>query len=330
MEERREKQVHLPHDKGYKRDLSKPKEMLHFLQKYVGADWTKELTEDQLVLCDKEFIEKDYEGKEADLLYQVNRKDGRKIYIFILQELQSTVDYTMIFRLLIYIMNTLLRFFLSVDPKEREKKGFRLPAVVPIVFYNGKEPWTAVRSLKEYQCDGSIFGTHVLDLEYYLVDLSEIEEDYILSTNTVLDNIMYCDKVRRQNELTSAVQKAYARILELGKQEIEEFDQWVQNILLSICNGREDVISEILNVIRNGDGDMAFKHGIILEYEENLEKARVSGIVETCKELGISVEETVIRVMEKSGLSEEKAREYTEKYWSKSYEARKLEDEGMV
>lgn len=303
MEERREKQVHLPHDKGYKRDLSKPKEMLHFLQKYVGADWTKELTEDQLVLCDKEFIEKDYEGKEADLLYQVNRKDGRKIYIFILQELQSTVDYTMI---------------------------FRLPAVVPIVFYNGKEPWTAVRSLKEYQCDGSIFGTHVLDLEYYLVDLSEIEEDYILSTNTVLDNIMYCDKVRRQNELTSAVQKAYARILELGKQEIEEFDQWVQNILLSICNGREDVISEILNVIRNGDGDMAFKHGIILEYEENLEKARVSGIVETCKELGIPVEETVIRVMEKSGLSEEKAREYTEKYWSKSYEARKLEDEGTV
>ena len=330
MEERREKQVHLPHDKGYKRDLSKPKEMLHFLQKYVGADWTKELTEDQLVLCDKEFIEKDYEGKEADLLYQVNRKDGRKIYIFILQELQSTVDYTMIFRLLIYIMNTLLRFFLSVDPKEREKKGFRLPAVVPIVFYNGKEPWTAVRSLKEYQCDGGIFGTHVLDLEYYLVDLSEIEEDYILSTNTVLDNIMYCDKVRRQNELTSAVQKAYARILELGKQEIEEFDQWVQNILLSICNGREDVISEILNVIRNGDGDMAFKHGIILEYEENLEKARVSGIVETCKELGIPVEETVIRVMEKSGLSEEKAREYTEKYWSKSYEARKLEDEGTV
>lgn len=27
MEERREKQVHLPHDKGYKRDLSKPKEI---------------------------------------------------------------------------------------------------------------------------------------------------------------------------------------------------------------------------------------------------------------------------------------------------------------
>lgn len=35
--------VSKPHDKGYKRDLSLPSEFLHFLKKYVGADWTKDL-----------------------------------------------------------------------------------------------------------------------------------------------------------------------------------------------------------------------------------------------------------------------------------------------
>ncbi len=38
-----ESTVSMPHDKGYKRKLSKPGEFLHFLKKYVGAAWTLEL-----------------------------------------------------------------------------------------------------------------------------------------------------------------------------------------------------------------------------------------------------------------------------------------------
>ena len=38
-----------------------------------------ELEEHRLSLCDKEFIEKDYEGKEADLLYKVIKKDGQEM-----------------------------------------------------------------------------------------------------------------------------------------------------------------------------------------------------------------------------------------------------------
>lgn len=35
--------VHNPHDKGYKRELAIPKEFLHFLKKYVQADWINNL-----------------------------------------------------------------------------------------------------------------------------------------------------------------------------------------------------------------------------------------------------------------------------------------------
>lgn len=68
------KQVNAPHDKGYKKSLSKPREFLHFLKKYVRADWTQDLQESQLRLADKEYIDKDYEGREADLVYEVTRK----------------------------------------------------------------------------------------------------------------------------------------------------------------------------------------------------------------------------------------------------------------
>ena len=225
--------VRQPHDKGYKRDLRNPKEFLHFLKKYVGAEWTKGLSESQLRLCDKELIGKDYEGKEADLIYEITLdpekmpientcsdkkgdKKQEKIFVFILQELQSSVDYTMIFRIAMYIMDILSRYFQTIPKNEREQVNFRLPAVAPVVFYNGTDRWTAVQDFREYQTAGSLFGDYILGLRYYLVDLNRMEEDDILATNTVIDNIMYCDKFRRKAEVAEAVRVSIRRVKQLG------------------------------------------------------------------------------------------------------------------
>ena len=271
--------VNTPHDKGYKKSLSRPSEFLHFLKKYVKADWMMKLRESDLSLCDKEMLERDYEGKEADLLYKVRMPDGREAFIFILQELQSYVDYTMIFRILVYVVNTLVKYFLDKAKNEREQSGFRLPAMVPIVFYNGLERWTAVKSLREYQNSGEMFGSHILNLEYYLVDLAEIGEEYILSTNTVLDNIMYCDKFRKKLELIGAIRTAYSRIGELGLQEREEFRNWVKYILLSVCGNKEAVVEEILNWAGDGEDDMAFKYNIIRAFEDEREEGKKLKII---------------------------------------------------
>lgn len=272
--------IRSPHDKGYKKSLSRPGEFLHFLKKYVGADWMMELKEADLSLCDKEMLERDYEGKEADLLYRVNGPAGREVYIFILQELQSYVDYTMIFRILVYVVNTLTKYFLDTDKKKRERAGFRLPSMVPIVFYNGQDKWTAARSLKEYQGGGELFGKHILNLEYYLVDLGDLEEEYILSTNRVLDNIMYCDKYRKKLELVGAVRRAYRRVRELGLQEQEEFRSWVKYILLSVCGNSEAVVDEIMSWAGNGEDDMAFEYTFVRVFKEEWAKVRAEGHAE--------------------------------------------------
>ena len=280
--------VSKPHDKGYKRDLKNPKEFLHFLRKYVKAEWAENLNVSQLRLCDKEFISQDYEGKEADLIYEItlgtDPKSKRKLYVFILQELQSSVDYTMVFRIMVYIMNTLLRYFMKTDKKERERADFRLPAVVPILFYNGSDRWTAVRSLRDYQTSGELFGTHILNLEYYLVDLNEIKEDYILTTNTVLDNIMYCDKLREKLEIADAVRQSFRRVSRLGRQEEEEFTGWVKNILLSICGNKESVVKAIMEQARNGDENVAFQYNIVRIFEEEKAEGRAEGRAEGKKE----------------------------------------------
>ena len=244
------KKVNNPHDKGYKRSLSHPKEFLHFLQKYVGAEWMMELEESQVSLCDKEYVNKDYEGREADLVYRVTRATGEEIYVFILQELQSTVDYTMIFRVLVYVVNQLLRYFLDTDKEKRERADFRLPAIDP--------------------------------------------ED-ILSTNTVIDNIMYCDKFRKKEELLDAIKTTYDRIELLGNQEKEEFNNWVRYILLSICGNREQVMEAVMSWSEKGVENMAFTYNIIKAVQDEKDEARAEGraegraeaIIELLEELGI-------------------------------------------
>jgi len=272
MNDETQKEITKPHDRGYKESLSHPKQFLHFLKKYVKADWMQELTEEQLILADKEFIDKDYEGREADLIYKVMRKDGRSVYVFILQELQSTVDYTINFRILIYVVNSLLRYFLNTDKVVRERKDFRLPAMVPIVFYNGEKPWTVEKNLREYQVCGNLFGDHVLNLEYYLVDLSKIEEEDILSTNQVIDNIMYCDKFRSSEQLIEILQRAHDRMKGLSSQEQEEFMGWVSHILLAICGDKESVAQMISDWSRNGESDMPIEYNIVRVFESRAEK----------------------------------------------------------
>lgn len=289
------------------------------------------LKESDLSLCDKEMLERDYEGKEADLLYRVVMPDGREVFICILQELQSYVDYTMIFRILVYVVNTLVKYFMDTDKKERERAGFRLPAIVPIVFYNGLERWSAVTRLRDYQEGGAIFGNYILNLEYYLVDLTKIEEEYILSTNTVLDNIMYCDKYRKRMELATAVHTACGRIQALGLQEQEEFRNWMKYILLSVCENKAAVAEELLNWSKNREDDMAFQYRIIMALEEERAEMRAEVKNEVREEIWDEVRKEVkdeVREEVKDEIKDEERAEIRAKIVEDIVEL--LEDFGIV
>lgn len=163
----------------------------------------------------------------------------------------------------------------------------------------------------------------MLNLKYYLIDLSELEEEYILNTNTVIDNIMYCDKYRAHSEIITALQTAYRRINTLNDQDIESFDVWAHNILLSVCKDKTAVAEELLTLVKKGDNNMGdFKHGWLLQYEEDQAKAVEKGLeqgilalIETCKEFGASYEDTCKRLIDKFSFSSETAEDYMQKYW---------------
>lgn len=125
-----------------KKIFGKKKNFLDFLKKYVALNWMMKLTEEDIELMNKEFISEEFATFESDIIYKIYL-GGEEIYVFFLQEMQSINDFTMPFRLLIYISMLWMEHFNNTDENVRTRKEFRFPPVIPLVLYNGEYAWTA-------------------------------------------------------------------------------------------------------------------------------------------------------------------------------------------
>ena len=293
------------HDLGYKSLLSKKNNFLHLLRKYIGAKWVNEISEDDLMLMDKSFILPDYKDKESDIIYRLRLK-GKDIFFYVLLELQSSVDFTILFRLLLYMTELLRREFNNTDKKKRESKNFKLPPVIPIILYNGKDAWTAVRSFKEYLSGYQLFGKNLIDFEYLLLDLNRNNEEFILSTNNILDNIFALDQDNKVKDIVRLLKIALHRLQDMEQDEQVEFFRWLKHILLpripkkdrdkileSINRGGEDMLQYGLDRAFDNERKKGRKEG----RKEGIEKGRKESKIEIAKKL-LGIEQTVEQIVQ--------------------------------
>ena len=141
-----EENIHNTHDKGYKYLFSIKRLFVQLLRSFIQQGWAQKIAPEDVELVDKSFILPDFKDKEADLVYKV-KMDGGDVYFYLL-ELQSSVDFQMPYRLLLYMVEIWRTVLKDTDSKEAERKDFKLPVIVPCVLYNGNDNWTAVRSFR--------------------------------------------------------------------------------------------------------------------------------------------------------------------------------------
>ncbi|WP_231967973.1 Rpn family recombination-promoting nuclease/putative transposase [Thermanaeromonas toyohensis] len=186
--EQQPKLPHHPHDKGYKQLLAYKKVFLELLKTFVREHWVETIDENSLILVNKSYILQDFQEKEADIIYMLKNKD-RSIIFYILLELQSTVDYLMPFRLLLYMVEVWRDVYHNTPQAERERKDFRLPPIIPAVLYNGSTQWTAARTFKEMQAGYEEFAKYLLDFRYLLFDVNRYSEEELLNAANLIASV---------------------------------------------------------------------------------------------------------------------------------------------
>ena len=267
------KQTDNPHDKGYKRIFSIKKHFLHFIKKYIAR--MMELEEEDLELIDKEYITDQFDTYESDLVYKVHTKEGA-VYLFFLLELQSYNDFTMSFRLLIYMTAIWLDHFKNCDKNKRSKKGYRLPAIMPIVLHNSERNWTASCKFSQMINNAQLFGKYVVDFEYALVSVNTLTESKISSSNTLIDNIFLADRKRTRQEWTDGIAELMHRIRAMYTDDLNEWITWFSNVIRKL---NEDERRELITQLKEGD-----EKDMCSSFERLLNKEKADGRAEGWKD----------------------------------------------
>ncbi len=136
------------HDSSYKLLFSHRKMVADLIRAFVREDWTAALDLDTLQRVRESGIAQDLREREDDVIWRlriVQHGRVRWLYLYLILEFQSTVDRSMAVRLLTYVgllYEDLLKSG-EIGP------GEPLPPVLPVVIYNGSDPWTAKTDLAD-------------------------------------------------------------------------------------------------------------------------------------------------------------------------------------
>jgi hypothetical protein len=173
------------HDSGYKLLFSHPKMVEELLKGFVRESWIDDLDFTTLERVNESFTSDDLQQRYGDMVWRLRWRSEEKgwFYVYLLLEFQSTPDAFMAVRLLGYV--ALLYAGLVRAKAITAAQG--LPAVLPLVLYNGKRPWGAATDLASlYRSVPPGCVRYLPQLTYLLVDESRLApEELALSGNRV-------------------------------------------------------------------------------------------------------------------------------------------------
>ncbi|CEO88952.1 Rpn family recombination-promoting nuclease/putative transposase [Syntrophaceticus schinkii] len=239
-------EIHQAHDKRYKELLSNKRTFIALLKSCVGGPWTEQLTEDNLVKVDKSYILQDFEKKESDLVYKVVWGEQHVVF-YVLLELQSTVDNLMPFRLLEYMLEIWRDFFKNTPQEGRNRQDFRLPAIMPIVVYNGPSSWPVPINFKEIINRYQHFGGYLVDFKYALIDIHRYTEEDLKKFSKLIAVVFHLDQAKDEEDLIDRLKQWIGVVKSLGRDEYRQLVPWLRIIAYGMEENREKLEQYLTN-----------------------------------------------------------------------------------
>lgn len=313
------KDINNIHDKSYKDLYSNKEVFIDLLQKMVGAPWSKELKPEHLKLINKSYIASDYEEQESDIVYSANINNNEVIF-YVLLEFQSTVDYRMPLRLFFYISEILREYCKNANHKKSDK-NIRIPAVIPIVLYNGKHVWDVPTKFRDIVYNGEMFKDHMIDFTYDIFDINHrYTKNELIEKKCITSAIFMLDQKVEAIEFLDRIKDIVLFFDSLSDKELQVLKHWIKN---SVEDKLAETAVEMLNSNKEEVINMVAANANILT--EMKEKSKAEGKaegIEIGEDKGIKKALTVIQlsnsgktiteIAEECELTENKVREILE------------------
>lgn len=219
------------HDGGYKLLFSHARMVEDLIRGFVREDWVEELDFSSLEKLPTSFFS-DKKGKrrEGDVLWRLRWGKGPWLYVYILLEMQSTVDRYMAVRMLTYVG----LLYQDLIKRKLVGPGGRLPPILPVVLYNGDATWGAARDVASLVEDGPAgLERYRPRLEYFLLDEGRIATSDLEPLRNVAAALFRLERSREPRDLKLVVEALLEWLKQPEHRELQRsFASWICNVLL--------------------------------------------------------------------------------------------------
>lgn len=243
------------HDKVFREVLSIKEEALYLINKALKLE--KEIKE-EIELYNNKFITSKYEYRESDIIYKVKDKN-----IYFIIEHQSTVDYSMVYRMLEYSVEIMRQI---IEGKENKRKTYKYPLIIPIVIYTGDKKWNAKLCMKEVR---EKIEWYEEKEEISLVDINKYTKEELLKEKNILSKVMILEKSKNEAEFIENVEKVLRTTEEKNIEKLKNIIRYkaegiierkeIEKILKKVKKEKEEITMTLAERIKRNEKEEKMK-----------------------------------------------------------------------
>lgn len=168
------------------------------------------------------------------------RKDGRTEPAFLVSliEHKSRVDYDVSMQLMRYMVCIWTEYRREMETVQKGctgQKGFRYPVIIPVVYYEGRQEWTADRHLNGRILDSSEFRKWIPDFRYEVVRIHDYSDRELLDRGNEMSLIMLINKIQNTADLEHFIRIPPDKMNRIIKNSPEHVMEVLVSVMESLC-----------------------------------------------------------------------------------------------
>jgi hypothetical protein len=214
------------HDHAYKILFAHPRMVRDLLEGFVDGEWLSGWEFDTLERVSDNYVSDDLRSRADDIVWRI-RYRGHHVYLLI--EFQSTHEPFMAVRVLTYeglLYQELIR-------ARRVVSGDGLPAILPIVLYNGVQRWWAPEELtSSYTCDRPDgLEKYAMQCRYLLIDEGRYTEAELSLEENAVATLFRLENCRSPEQVPVLVADLMAWLERAGQHSLRRaFRIWLDKV----------------------------------------------------------------------------------------------------
>lgn len=277
------------HDSSSKLIFGNAELCSQFLRNYMNMPILKNVRAKDIEDVSERYIPMFTEERNSDTVKRIKISEKDTFYFIFLIEHKTKVDYNVSMQLLRYMVYIWEDYEKEMERQHKgisRTKGFKYPPVLPVVYYEGKENWSASGNFKDRIMFHNAFEPFTPGFFYKLIQLNSYSTEELINKRDELSLVMLINRIQEAEEFRELhLPKDYLKDLsENSTEEVLSIIEKVIKVMLRHFKISEEEVEAFTGQVKERKMSELFENFKGFDLPAAREKAKAEGLAEGFKE----------------------------------------------